>query len=56
MDATWCFKERLVHLFGIIIQKHDATTSVGKFSGCLRFIYPANFKISPKGFRILAWL
>lgn len=55
MDATWSFKERLAQLFGLIVQKHDATTSIGKFSGCFGLIYPTNCKLSPKGCRTLAW-
>lgn len=41
MDATWCLKDRLVQLFGVIAQTHDATTSIGKLKanhkGCWIF-------------------
>lgn len=49
MDATWCLKERLVQLFGLIVQNHDAT--IGKFSGRLGL----NGKVTTKGCWILAW-
>lgn len=48
MDATWCFKYRFVHLFGLMVQKHDATTSTGKLSGHHGLTYLANGKNRPK--------
>lgn len=50
------FKKRLDQLFDLIVQKHDATTGIGKFSVGLELIYPVNVKLNLKGCWIVSRL